>query len=754
MENALPHPVNPSHADKMRALPWYYTFQSSNMVFVLLTIFGPVFPLFMHALGLSKTQIGLLLAIPHVFTLLALLVAGLVVRRGPKNIFMGMTLARAIIISGLLLIPFLRPWLTPAQIFLAMAAIIAGFAFCRAVAETGYLPWEKQFIPDRSRGKVYAVNGIIAGVTAMCTSLAASLVLRRMPGIAGYQWLILAGIAFSMVSIWCLRYIPGGGPAPAAARPRPLLEDLLTPLRDSNFRRFLLANGLFVLACGVFPFLPLYLQSQFGLPPDRIMTMDMALRGGVLIASLFWGWSADRFGGRPVAITGILMVMVFPLALCIMPANFRLLALALGGIYCFYGMAIQGYLVGMTRYLYADAVPAQGGAGYYAIHYSIAGVSTAVGPFLAGYLLDFNAPLNLQWRWLAVTPYTPVLLLSAALFAAAAAIGRGLRSAAALPTGKFLSLLIQGNPLLAFGSIVRYQFAWNEDERVSTTERMGRAKNTASADELLSALQDPSFNVRYEAILAIARLPASPPLSDALVGVLRSQEPDLSVAAGWALGRLGDRRAIPALRETLHSEYALLRSRAARSLANLGDRASASAIMDAMRRERHDAIRVAYATALGSLRIADALPGIMDLLGRLPAVALRNETALAAARIAGCDRQFIRLWRAARHEPGAAFAAVLRQAEPLFANRRDWPPPARNAWEAGIQALQTCDLEGGARQMAWLLERLASQPAATVERSIWETCRRQFSPDRGGDLRLEYLLLALSLLQKTAQSSD
>ncbi len=754
MDHAFPAPANPSHADKMRALPWYYTFQSSNMVFVLLTIFGPVFPLFMHALGLNKTQIGLLLAIPHVFTLLALLVTGLVVRRGPKHVFMGMTMARVIIIAGLLLIPWASPWLAPAQIFPALAAIIAGFAFCRAVAETGYLPWEKQFLPDRIRGKVYAVNGIIAGVTAMCTSLAASLVLRRNPGIAGYQWLILAGIAFSLVSIWCLRYIPGGGPAPAAARSPPLLEDLLIPLRDSNFRRFLLSNGLFVLACGVFPFLPLYLQSRFGLPPARIMTMDMALRGGVLIASLFWGWSADRFGGRPVAITGILMVLVFPLALCILPAHFRLLALALGAIYGFYGMAIQGYLVGMTRYLYADAVPAQAGAGYYAIHYSIAGISTAAGPFLAGYLLDAYTPLQLQWRWLTVTPYTPVLLLSAGLFAAAAAIGRGLRSAGALPTGKFLSLLIQGNPLLAFGSILRYQFAWNEDERVSTTERMGRAKNTASADELLASLQDPSFNVRYEAILAIARLPASPPLSDALVGVLRSQEPDLSVAAGWALGRLGDRRAIPALRETLHSEYALLRSRAARSLANLGDRASASAIMDAMRREQHDAIRVAYATALGSLRIAETLPEILELLGRLAAIPLRNETALAVARIAGCDRRFIRLWRAARHEPGAACAAVLRQAGPLVAGCRDCPPPAGNAWHAAIQALQAGDLDGGARQLSRLLAHLTAMPDGTVESRIWEMCRQQFPPAGGGEMRLEYLLLALSLLQKTAQSSD
>ncbi len=753
MDTAIPQ-ANLSHADKVRALPWYYTFHASNTVFVLLTIFGPVFPLFMHAMGLRKAQIGALLAIPHVFTILALLIAGLVSRRGPKRIFISMTIARVIIISGLLIIPLARRWLTPPQIFLALSTIIAGFAFCRAVAETGYLPWEKQFIPDRSRGKVYAINGIIAGLTAFGTSLAASLVLRRFHGIVGYQWLILAGIAFSLVSIWCLRFIPGGSPAPSALRSRPILESLMIPMRDSNFRRFLLVNGLFVLACGVFPFLPLYLQSQFGLPPARIMTMDMALRGGILAASLFWGWSADRFGGRPVGITGILMVMVFPLALCLLPPQIQPLALVLGAIYCFYGMAVQGYLVGLTRYLYADAVPTQASAGYFALHYSTSGVCTAIGPLIAGYLLDSCAPLNRQWGWFAITPYTPVLLVSTALFAAAAAFGHRLRSAAALPTGKFLSLLIQGNPLLAFGSIVRYQFAWNENERISTTEHMGRAKNTASADELLASLQDPSFNVRYEAILAIARLPATPQLTDALVGVLRSKEPDLSVAAGWALGRLGDRRAIPALRETLQSEFALLRSRAARSLAILGDSASAAAMLEALRHEQNDAIRVAYATALGSLRVEDALPAILDLLDRLPAGPLRNEAALAAARIVGCDSRFIRLWRAARHETGAAGAEALRQAAPLFAGRREGPPAARAAWHTAIQALQSGDSAGGARHLAWLLSLMEALPGGALERQVWAACRQHLESAGKGELRREYLLLALSLLQKSAQSAD
>ncbi len=736
-----------SHTDKTRALPWYYTFQASNTVFVLLTIFGPVFPLFMHEAGLSKSQIGGLLAIPHLFTLMALLITGFVIRRGPKRIFIVMNTMRSIIIAGLLAVPLARSWLTPSQTFMAVAGIIAAFAFCRAMAETGYLPWEKEFIPDRIRGKVYAVNGIICGITALCTSLAAALILRRLPGVAGYQLLILTGIAFSLVSVWGLRSIPGGQPAPPVTRPRPMLEDLTAPLRDRNFRRFLLGNGLFVLACGVFPFLPLYLQIQLGLPADKVMIMDMSVRGGILLTSYFWGWSADRFGGRPVAITGILMVLVFPLSLCFLPGGFQPLIILLAALYGLYGMAIQGYLVGLTRYLYADAVPARAGAGYYSIHYAAAGICTAAGPLLAGYLLDCCAPLRQQWGFFTITPFTPMLLLSAALFGAAAAICRRLRSVDAMPTGKFLSMLIQGNPLLAFGSILRYQFAWNEDERITTTERLGRAKNTASADELLESLQDPSFNVRYEAILAIARLPATAQLTEALVGVLRGQEPDLSVAAGWALGRLGDPRAIPALQETMQSEYALLRSRAARSLAILGDQASAPAMLQAMRVEQHDAIKVAYATALGSLRVAAALPDILELLRKLARAPLRNETTLAAARILSCDQRFTRLWRAARHEPGAACAAALQQAGRLFAGIHPPPDQPPGAWHECVQALQAGDFNQAASRLELLLQRIPDRQLPAAARLALDACRPELARPDGAGVRMEYLMLAIAILQ-------
>jgi hypothetical protein len=167
------------------------------------------------------------------------------------------------------------------------------------------------------------------------------------------------------------------------------------------------------------------------------------------------------------------------------------------------------------------------------------------------------------------------------------------------------------------------------------------------------ALNDPSFNVRYEAVLALSHLPFDNQVLEALKKVLYSEEADLSELAGWVLGMRGDKRAVEALRYMLkNGRYALLRARCARSLANLGDRESAKDILNGFRREEHISIKVAYASALGKLKVLDAFEEVERLLTALTDVSLQGEVALAIARMAGTEKHFVRLWRMLSVEDG------------------------------------------------------------------------------------------------------
>ena len=112
---------------------------------------------------------------------------------------------------------------------------------------------------------------------------------------------------------------------------------------------------------------------------------------------------------------------------------------------------------------------------------------------------------------------------------------------------------------------MRYRWALDEQATVQTTERLGRAGSKLAVEELLEALADPRFNVRFEAILAIARMPPEARLFAALAEILQGNNPALSVIAAWALGRIGGEQAREPLRQGLDARYRSIRAHSARA---------------------------------------------------------------------------------------------------------------------------------------------------------------------------------------------
>ena len=64
--------------------------------------------------------------------------------------------------------------------------------------------------------------------------------------------------------------------------------------------------------------------------------------------------------------------------------------------------------------------------------------------------------------------------------------------------------------------MIRYYRARDEHEAVLVTERMGQAKSLLPVEDLLEALADPRFNVRFEALISIGRRGPDERLLDAL----------------------------------------------------------------------------------------------------------------------------------------------------------------------------------------------------------------------------------------------
>ncbi len=632
--------------DKIRRLPWLAVGTLTVNIFMVLAFSGSVFILFLNELGLNKTRIGFLLALIPLCQLLSLFIAPSLARFGFKRMFLLFQLLRNIAMCFILLTPWILSRYGPEAVFPWVGMVIFMFSICRAVSETAIWPWSQEMVPHRMRGKFIAVNNFITTLAVMITVLAAGFIIGRYEGVGKFIVLISVGLFFGFFSLFFHGMVLGGDPIRnGISQSRQFLEMYHT-LRDRNFLRFLGGLGLATLALtSLIAFVPLYMKEQIGLPVKFVVWLDVAGFVGLLLSCYLWGWASDRYGSKPIMITSLGLALFLPVFWLILPRHSLLSILLAMIVGLLLGAANIGWALGFSRYLFVSAVPPDKRTTYMAVFHAWIGVVAGLGPLLAGRLVDMNLFTNRNILWFQLDCFTPLFIGSIVLFFLAILIMSKTRPDGAVPTHFFIGMFFQGHTLMAFSNLLRHRWARDEKDRIQTTEHLGQSKSPLSANELIEALQDPSFNVRYEAILAIAHLPSHPKLVDELILILGGSQPELSLAAAWALGKLGDKTAIVALRETLLSEYPLLQARSARALATLGDRESIPFIIQKLREEQNSELCVAYASALGSLRVQEVLPDILNALWLSRNPNAREELSLAAARIVSTEPHYIRLRR-------------------------------------------------------------------------------------------------------------
>ena len=130
-----------SEEQKLRGLPWQLAGNALNTIFAYLTVFGPVFLLFLQELGLPKAQIGVLLSLLPFAGLLALGSAPVVTRLGRRRVFLVCWGTRKVVIGGLLLLPWVTGRYGHTGGLIYLTAVVALFAVLRSLAETAWYPW-------------------------------------------------------------------------------------------------------------------------------------------------------------------------------------------------------------------------------------------------------------------------------------------------------------------------------------------------------------------------------------------------------------------------------------------------------------------------------------------------------------------------------------------------------------------------------------------------------------------------------------
>ena len=740
----------PTTMEKLRGMPWSIATFVSNTFFVQFTFFGSVFPLFLAELGLSKGQMGFLFSLMPFLGLIAPFIAPWTARFGYKRTYLTFFGIRKFFTLFLLFTPWIQLNYGGQATLLYVSVIVAFFAICRSIAETARIPWAHEYVPQAMQGKYTAMNNFFTSLAGFAAVGIASYVLGWQPGLTGFMLLIGAGVFAGVISVWCSAFIPGGAPrplAPGEAKPK---RNLGEAMRDRNFMLYLSCVGVIILATvPVSSFVPLYMTDQIGLSAGNAVLLQMGSLSGTLITSYLWGWVADRYGSKPVMILGICLRMIIPLLLILIPRHSALSLPVAVAISFVQGIADMGWGIGSTRILYVSVVPPAKKADYMALYFAWIGVLGGISQLAGGWILDFTAGLSGQWGPLTIDAYAPLFLSGVALMALSLPITRLIKADGNYGMGQFAGIFLRGNPFLAMGSLLRYQYARGEDAAVLVTERLAHAKSLLTVDELLEALHDPRFQVRVEAVISIARMPPDHRLTEALAEILHGTELALSTMAAWAMGRMGDPGAIAPLRLALDSPYHSIQAHAARALGKLRATEVADLLRERLPGESDKGLQMAYAAALGNLQDEKAVDLLLDLLYQTENPKARLELALALARLVGDEHGFIQLVRGWRTDLGTTIAQTLNGVKRKVERAAKQEGAVLPALDQCINSFARDDLTGGIADLLAVLPELPDHHFSPVSNHIrGEATLRlaEFEAIHTEAAHVEYVLLVLHVL--------
>jgi MFS family permease len=734
-------------------LPWSIASNSANVIFSQLTFFGSVFVLFLNELGLSKTLIGSILSLIPFFSAIALFVAPAVARFGYKRTYLAFFGGRKFVAALLLLTPWVLSTFGAQAVLWYLVGVIAVFALFRSIAFTAYYPWKQEFVPDAVRGKYAAIRRIFTSVTGFVAVLGAGYVLGASPDLDQFILLFAIGLFFGLITVWTAVYIPGGASVEETQDEQPTHKDMLAVLKDSSFVRYIVAAGLVILILrALSTFLPLFMKEEVGLGSGNVVLLQASTMIGGLLFSYVWGWAADRYGSKPVTLVGVYLLMLLPLGWMAMPRQTSwslYVALAIAFVQ---GVAKLGWFIGSARFLFGSVVPTEKKTEYMALYYALVGVISGFSRLAGGRVVDASAGFSGEFLVFTLDPYTVLFVAGLVLPLVSLWLLRGVRSDSALGTREFAGMFLQGNPLQAAESLIRYRFAKDERDTISTTELMGEAKSPLAVEELLESLSDPRFFVRFEAIVSIARMEPDPRLTEALAKVLRGSEPALSVIAAWALGRIGDRRALEPLREGLNAPYRSIQAHSARSLGSLGDREVIPLMLERLEQTSDHGLQMAYASALGKMQVEQAANSLLALLRAGPNGESRMELALALARLVGEEHHFIKLARQLGEETGTATALAVTDLQKKVAELDRDGNGLSEEMDACADALAREDLEHGIARMSQAIRLLPERDFCETCLTILHECADQM--ERFGPERIEYTLLALHTLMVVNKEAE
>lgn len=368
---------------------------------------GSVIVGYLLAIGATPTHIGLVASVPFLAQVASPFAAVLAERFGRRRLLAATlsTIGKFVWVLAAFLPRLGLPDALEPTVLVGLVLVASVF---QAATGTLWAAWMGDVVPDKVRGSYFGLRTGVVGVVGMIANLVAGAFLDRVGAPLSFQIVLLTAAVVGVLGV--VLYFFHYDPPVLRTRTRSR-EVFLSPLRDTNFRRFLLFGiyWQFVVLLGA-PFVIPYFLEELRMTFTQIAIWSALAASTALGSTILWGRVADRVGNKPVLAVGTF------LAGLLLPGTW-ILAGQTGQQWIIYVSAIfdaiaWGAIGPAVFNLALVTAPRQGRISFIAMYSLVTGVAGFLGGVVSGPLLVWFQGFGVQNEPGAWTGYHSLFALS------------------------------------------------------------------------------------------------------------------------------------------------------------------------------------------------------------------------------------------------------------------------------------------------------------------------------------------------------
>lgn len=634
-------------------LLWFGVFNSLS--FTLLT--GNLISLYLLRLGASIGMIGVIASFSYVAFFFLIVGRPLVPRFGVIRLFAWAWLYRYIAFIPVLVAPVFLLNGSPTAVFLLVGAGVFGFHTFRGIGVVANAPLFSGFAGITDRGRFLSHFQMIASLVSIIVGVAVAYLLGTQAAIGRYVLFLGAGVGAGIIATGLLFAIPELEEERESAK-RPLLPVIREMLGRPQIRIFFGMFLLIAVASGVGrSFFIVYAKQVHGFT-DRLAFLMVAVGSlGNFLAGYLGSVLLDRLGARPLILFSLAAYLVSLIGAVAIPAVGGVAAIASVGTVFFLGTlgysgnenSCQAYFFGVTQ---RDDRLNLG-----IVFYLVLGTGGMIGSFTGGFLLDALVSVTgTVWAFRIFFVVTSAIVVIAIIRAG---------NLASLGSETFrgtLEVIFSPRDLRTVGLLNRLDRTRGVKEEQSTLRTLAHSGSPIAVGEVIGRLESPSYAIRQEALEALATLPYSPAVQEALIHHLSAAVHTTAFMAVRILGLRGTPTAALHVRDAIRSEDRLLAERAIVAYARLAGPSALEELRRELRSAETPRLLMHVAVAIQIAGGPEELTPLLEQLqrGDLPDYVV-DEILFAAARILGIQERFYPLYSAYIRDKGRADRMTLHE---------------------------------------------------------------------------------------------